>query len=448
MPLRQALIMEDEASNDVEAVEYIDSNDEDDQAGETRPIMLLLRRLIRNKQNTVMTNAQIIDILHSEFDICIKSSHELEINIYIKIIKRYLKDWPQWEELERISTKLSNCKDYEAISKVLNHKYKNLKEYLGVMLEIAKPLAKKAVMDINPSMTEPKETIVPNENDGNQQIVMELQCSREQLNYLITRYPDCVEKKCIFNLVPKPTRIRLGALTFADIVKGWPLKIAINLPHLVLHREFIFKLEHTLVNKARQGDRKFKVHILTNTVQARTTKKTVHVPKNVVVQTLDDILTACVANKEMFVILHSIFDVMKPEIDKTVVAFKVPSSYRTFGNRFKYVRYLYSDEGQRTGTYDLQLQELMTPIYMYSVHIARGDYGEITLPSLAEWFKLECGICNFKPVGDTLVEIKDKLVAHVKDHIGDEPDWQCTNCLQTFSLKFLTMNQWFHKCRL
>uniref|UniRef100_A0A2H1WRP5 SFRICE_028674 n=1 Tax=Spodoptera frugiperda TaxID=7108 RepID=A0A2H1WRP5_SPOFR len=448
MPFRQALVMEDELSNDVDAVEYIDSNDEDEQAGETRPIMLLLRRLIRNKQNTVMTNAQILDILHSEFDICIKSSHELEINIYIKIIKRYLKDWPQWEELERISTKLSNCKDFEAITKVLNHKYKNLKEYLGVMLEVAKPLAKKAVEDMEASTQESNEVVVSDDSDDNPQIKMELQCSREQLNHLFLRHPDLDVHKTIFNLVPTPRRIRLGALNFTDIIKGWSVKFAINLPFLVLYRETVFKLKHALVNKARKGERKYKDNRLTDAVQEMTTKKTVSVPKQQVIQTLDDIATACSVNTEAFVILPSIFELLKMEVDKLVDTFNVPSSYRCFGSRYKYVRYLYTDEGENTGVYDLQLEEMMSPIYVYNIHIARGDYQPILLPPLAEWFKMECGVCNFKTVGNTVIEMKERFVGHVKDHIGDEPDWQCTNCLQTYSLKYLTMNRWFHNCHV
>ncbi|KAH9633651.1 hypothetical protein HF086_009751 [Spodoptera exigua] len=392
-----------------------------------------------------MTNAQIIDILQSEFGISIKSSHELEVNIYIKIIKRYLKDWPQWEELERISSKLSNCNDYDAITKVLNHKYKNLKEYLGVMLEVGKPLAKQAVENIKSNTQEEKEDSVV-ENNDEEQIVMEVQCSREQLNYLIIRYPDLDAKKSIFNLQPNPTRIRLGALTFSDIIKGWSTRVSINLPHLVIYREVKFKLKYTLVNKARTGERKFKDNAHPTQVQEMTIKRTVPVSKDVIMKGLDHILRACITNRQMFVLLHSIFDVMKSELDKMVDNMQVPFSYRAFASKYPYVRYLYSDEGQNNFAYDLQLEEVMSPIYMYHAQIVRSAYGDSILPPLPEWFKLECVVCHYRATGDTIMEIKESFLSHIKDHIGEEPDWKCTKCLKTFSLKFLTMKQWAHQC--
>lgn len=406
--------------------------------------MLLLRRLIRNKQNTVMTNAQIIDILQSEFNICVQSSHELEVDIYIKIIKKYLKDWPQWEELERISTKLNNIKDYEAVTKVLNHKYKNLKEYLGVMLEAAKPLAKEAVKNVTP------ENVKMDDNIDSGDVVMEIQCTKEQLNQLFFRRPRLDLNNTVFNMSNvAPSRISLKSLTFKQILEGWCMKVQINLPHFSFVREVTYKLKHVLVNKVR-SESVPDVPLQTNlqTLQRDQLNKTGKAyTRSEIVMEFGDILKRCATyNSELYETVHALFDILTAELNDTFewkTLYKIPTSYRKYANKYKYVRYLYAANDQSDDPrYDLQLEETIAPAYLYMF----GRLGKMEkIPPIAEWLKFECMFCKIKiPLTAPLEKVT--LESHFNNFHQNEPDWQCTHCKKTFSIDYLCDNKWYHEC--
>ncbi|CAB3222475.1 unnamed protein product [Arctia plantaginis] len=423
--------MEDDTSNDVEAVEFIESQGDND--SEKRPIMLLLKRLIRNKQNTVMTNTQIIEILQLEFNIEISNCHELEVDIYIKIIKKYLKDWPQWEELERISSKLSNVKDFDAVAKVLNHKYKNLKEYLGVMLEAAKPLTKKAVRELAIDLNK-------GQNVDSSEVVMEVYCTREQLNHLFFRKPRADLNNAIFNINKiEPTKISLNTLTFESILNFWWTKIYIQLPNFTYFRELIYKYKHTLVNKVR--DEKTPAEILDTRVYNKAKKVKEH-PKTAVYQYFDKILQLC--NDEHVVqLLQVIFHVLKTDLIDLPDTVKIPSNYRKHVNQYNYVRYLYVENEESDDTkYDLQLEEVVTPSYQILI----GRLGKMpeSLPPVQEWLKIECMMCKAKFMGTT--ELMSLLQAHFNDCHQHEPDWQCPHCKRLFSMDYLSKNRWCHEC--
>ncbi|PZC73185.1 hypothetical protein B5X24_HaOG209917 [Helicoverpa armigera] len=443
----RGFIMEEDNSNSVEAVEYIDSQDEDPDGDEKRPIMLLLRRLIRNKQNTVMTNAQIIDILQSEFNICVNSSHELEVDIYIKIIKKYLKDWPQWEELERISTKLSLIKDFEAVSKVLNHKYKNLKEYLGVMLEAAKPLAQEAVRNINSNSNQP-ETSKVDESIETNDVIMEIQCTREQLNNLFFRKPRLDLNNTVFNMTEiTPSRINLRNLTFDEILNGCWVKIIITLPHFSFVRELSYKLSHVLINKARKDrtttdvsfSRDFEVNCGNKSKNQRICSR------NSFLQQFSTILQESAKRyPEMYDFIRSIVELIKNELD-VIDPFTVPASYRRHANKYNYVRYLYTDNNQNSDPrYDLQLEETITPMYMYIIDKVQKSDGII--PLVWEWLKTECMVCKIKITGTKSTSWKEAWESHFSEKHSNETDWQCAHCKRLFGIAFLAKNKWYHEC--
>lgn len=412
--------------------------------------MLLLRRLIRNKQNTVMTNAQIIDILQSEFNICVSSSHELEVDIYIKIIKKYLKDWPQWEELERISTKLHNIKDYEAITKVLNHKYKNLKEYLGVMLEAAKPLAKDAVKNVRPQSHTPDtaESSKVDENIDTSDVVMEIQCTKEQLDHLFFRKPRLDLNNTVFNMASvTPSRISLKNLSYKQVLFGWCIKLNISLPQFWFIREVSYKLKHVLVNKVR-NESVADVSLPTN-LQMQTRDQVGKIIKSYsrefILKQFSDILQECKAqNYDLYAdVLEILISELKDTFDKDA-QYKIPGNYRRFANKYKYVRYLYAENDQSfDGRYDLQLEETVTPTYCYYF----GKIGKIEkpIPPIPEWLKLECQFCNCKlPLNSS--NLKDTLESHFNEVHPNEVDWQCTHCKRLYSIDYLTDNKWFHEC--
>lgn len=398
-----------------------------------RPIMLLLKRLIRNKQNTVMTNSQIIEILKLEFDIEISNCQELEVDIYIKIIKKYLKDWPQWEELERISSKLSNVKDFDAVAKVLNHKYKNLKEYLGVMLEASKPLAKKAVAEI--TVDSKKE-----ENVDSSEVVMEVYCTREQLNQLFFRKPRTDLNNAIFNIDKiEPTKISLNTLTFESILNFWWTKIYIQLPNFTFYRELSYKYKHMLVNKVR--DEKLPTEILDTQVYNKAKKVRNHF-KTAVNEYLDKILQLC-TDEHILQLLQVIFHVLNTDLLDLPDMVNIPSNYRKNLNQFNYVRYLYVENEESNNTkYDLQLEEVLTP----SCEIFFGRLGKFPdhLPPVQEWLKIECMMCKVKFMGST--ELMSLLQAHFNDCHQYEPDWQCPHCKRLFSMDFLSKSRWCHEC--
>lgn len=401
--------------------------------------MLLLRRLIRNKQNTVMTNAQILDILQSEFNISVKSSHELEVDIYIKIIKKYLKDWPQWEELERISTKLNNIKDFEAVTNVLNHKYKNLKEYLGAMLEAAKPLAKKAVKAIKTP-----------ENIDSGDVVMEIQCTKEQLNRLIYRRPRLDLNNTVFNMsyIP-PSRISLKKLSFEQILTGWCIKLTIDLQQFYFEREFRYNLRHVLVNKARSE--RFSDIALPMALQSLQREQASRTSKeytvDMIINTFNEIVTLCIAQSYTIQpTIESIFEFLSSELrdmfDKDT-SYKLPATYRKFANKYKYVRYLYTENDQNDDPkYDLQLQETVTPMYVVNF---KKFMPLLEIPNITEWLKFECTFCKMNlPI--IMPDIKSTLESHFNEVHQNEVDWQCTHCDMVFSIEYLANNEWYHEC--
>lgn len=402
--------------------------------------MLLLRRLIRNKQNTVMTNAQIIDILQSEFGISVNSSHELEVDIYIKIIKKYLKDWPQWEELERISTKLYNIKDFEAVSKVLNHKYKNLKEYLGVMLEAAKPLAKEAVASLG------NENSKAEDNIDSSDVVMEIQCTREQLNHLFFRHPRLDLNNTVFNMSKvEPSRISLKALSLTDILNASWTKTNINLPFFTFTREVIYKLKHTLVNKVcnekSSQDICLDTNLQMNIIQS---KKSQIIEKKTVLKQFDDILAQYIVQSyDLYIILQQVFNIFKKDLEDSPDTLKIPGNYRKYANKYKYVRYLYAENEQSEDLrYDLQLEETISPKYQYYI----GKVCQLQKPvaPIKEWFKIECTLCKFKFTAS--VHLQGMIETHFNELHQNEPDWQCTHCKRLFSMDYLSNNRWSHEC--
>uniref|UniRef100_A0A2A4J6F3 Uncharacterized protein n=1 Tax=Heliothis virescens TaxID=7102 RepID=A0A2A4J6F3_HELVI len=437
--------MEEDNSKDAEDAEYVDGDDEDPDSDEKRPLMLLLKRLIRNKQNTVLTNAQIIDILLSEFNICVKSCHELEADIYIKVIKKFLKLWPQWDELEHISTKFSLVKDSEAVSKVLNIKYKHLKEYLGCRLETAKPMAQEAVRSV--SSNRPEKSKVDKSIESNN-VVMEIQCTREQLNNLFFRKPRLDLNNTVFNMSEiTPSRINLRNLTFAEILNGCWVKIIFMLPHFSFVRELSYKLNHMLVNKACNDhtltDTTFSRDFEMTTKSKKTKRKTYN--KNSLMQQFSLILKKCAKRyPDMYDFIQAIIELIKFELD-SIDQFVIPASYRRCASKYKYVRYLYMDNNDNEDTrYDLQLEETITPMYMYTVDKILKSDGFI--PQVWQWLKTECMICKIKITGSNSTSWKEAWESHFSEHHSNEKDWQCTHCKRSFSISSLANNKWYHEC--
>ncbi|KAL4718867.1 hypothetical protein ACJJTC_010023 [Scirpophaga incertulas] len=79
---------------------------------EERPLMSLFMKLIDNKQSMVLTNAQILNILKIEFQMELSYIHELEKDIYLQCMKKFLNDWPRWDEFDEIASTMRTQTKY------------------------------------------------------------------------------------------------------------------------------------------------------------------------------------------------------------------------------------------------------------------------------------------------------------------------------------------------
>lgn len=204
--------------------------------------MLLFERLITNdtKQNTILTNAQIISILQKEYNIDVSALHPLEVNIYLNIVKRFLKDWPQWEEFDMIINRLKKINATTSIKNILEHKYRNLKEYLRVMIDVTRPLAQKAAHN------------VPRHQDPNldtSDIILEIYSSRRRLNELIYNQPHPDFNDTIFNFPGSEQKISVRELPVESILNWMDVKFSIDLKFFYYNRYTKHELKHVLVNE-------------------------------------------------------------------------------------------------------------------------------------------------------------------------------------------------------
>lgn len=387
------------------------------------------------KQNVVLTRTRacIIEILKIEFDIDVNRCHEVELDIYVKVIRRYLKIWPEWKELACLSIKLSNVKDFDALGKLLDNKYKRLKDYLNVKLEAAKPITKMSVDRIKEREYEEKKI-----DSG--EVVMEVFSTRAQLDKFIFRKPRADLDNSIFNLnQPFPYKCSSTTLTFGSILNFAWTKIYIQLPNLIYFRELCYKYTHTLVNKVR--DEEPPSHVLDTRV-FNTAKEFKEMPKQLIIEYFDKILLQT-KDQEIIQMLTILFQVLKTDLKYLPNTVKIPSSYRKHANQYNYVRYLYVENKESNDTkYDLQLEEVLTP--SHQIIFLRFFTFLDTIPSIEDWLKIECMMCKMKFSGSN--KLMRFLEAHFEEYHKNELDWKCPHCQRTFNIAFLAKNRWFHEC--
>ncbi|CAK1587795.1 unnamed protein product [Parnassius mnemosyne] len=404
------------------------------------PIIELFKSLITNdyKENTVLTNAQIIDILQKEFNINIQKIHDLEVEIYVNVVKKYLKDWPEWDEFEQSVIDFKSKNNNKAMTSILEEKYLNLKKYLGSMLEIAKYLSPDIVNNI--PITGQMYKI---ESANKENVVMEILATRKQLNHLILRHP--IGNNSIFNVnepLPKyynyPNSLTLDSiLNWCGIEIELKLKLAqggvINLKYENCH-----KLQHTLVNKMLKLDSYQKSSLSQQWEVKSKRKKLTEISKAVILNLFEQ----CVSNdryqnwKPVLVSMHKILNNITQSMPSSI---GVPGTFRKYLSKYGYVRFLYenvTDEvtNAENEKYDLQLQEVLSP--MCQLHIELYPY------SSHESIKIRCNFCQVYFTGENVSwEIED----HFKSHIV-EPDWQCVNCNKAITMSHLTRANWNHNC--
>ncbi|KAM3956854.1 uncharacterized protein ACR2FA_009161 [Aphomia sociella] len=404
---------------------------------EDKPLMQLFKRLIDNdsKQNTILTNAQILDILQKELNTEVQYIHDLEIEIYLNIIKKFLKDWPQWDEFDKTVSILKTKGAIDAIRKLLDVKYNNLKKYLKVMLDMARPLVKD-VLD--------KTIAEQNKDDKSLNVVMEINCTPAQLNKLFFRRPNPLYNNSVFNIIAAPTKINVFTLSLKAILNWFHVRVEYHSPFLFYKRGITHALNHVLVNRKLNNVTESNTD-LDQQLQRHNNKKNGLVHPKHILEVINDVLKHVTGNTLTDELVRVTFRQIESElrVNMETTHFR-HTFYKQYMNKYAYVRYLYADvkdNGDITNKYDLQLQETVCPRYFY--YIGRFNRMLPVDTAVLKWLKFTCMLCRKVFNGDDMAY---ELRQHIIDYHFDQPDWRCCNCKAVFTTTYLAENKWEHKC--
>ncbi|XP_045782077.1 uncharacterized protein LOC123878796 [Maniola jurtina] len=420
-----------------EVLEIVAINSDDDESvlDLDKPIIQLFKRLINNdnnKQSTILTNAQIVDILDKEFGINLWDIHELEGEIYLTIMKKFLKDWPQWDEFDKTVNILKTKNDKEGLNRMLESNYHDLIDHLKVMLGRAQAIAKSTVNKmIEDKMIDANVKNKPDSKDDN--VVLEIQCSRQQLNQVIFRRPHPNFNDSIFNGADSAqTQIKVTRLPLDAILNWWDVKISIVRGNTYLYeRRTTHELSHVLVNKNLMS-RYNPLKVLPQEIELN------QFAKSEQLNTSTFKYVAFVENlKGVHPTLVPLLKFIQRDIRLLPDKIASRASYKRYTNKYPYIRYLYKEVKKpdiNSRKYDLQLEETISPQY-------RIFLGPLSLSN--PMIEVECTACSVKFVGLSLIP---ELKAHFEERHADEKDWKCTNCNKMFSMATLAQNWWTHKC--
>lgn len=410
-----------------------------------RPLLALFERLISNdaKSNTILTNAQILSILIKELDIDASTLHALEVDIYINIVKKFLKDWSQWDRFDRTMNRLKRRGSDDNIKNFLEQSYQELKEFLRAMIDIATPLANKAVKDI-------KDKVDHKSIRDNNDIILEVYCTRKLLNSFIYNKPNPAEHNSIFNLLPyKPMKLHPSAptYTFSSLLNWYGVHLSIELPYFQYSRYTTHRLKHMLVND-KNGPRDLKeeldVAVYMNNNQNRTIVNNILIG---CITTFLDILIAHYKDSIEFDMIKSVINVIKSDLELDSVTVEIPGSYKQHMNKYPYVRKLYSKvEGATPSPHNLYIEEKIIPIQDWDIRKFinnNNQKADLKVPALQNWLKFECGECKEKFNG---AEFLTSLREHFRVYHVNEPDWTCVNCQKSFTMADITDKGWKHDC--
>ncbi|XP_047518743.1 uncharacterized protein LOC125058670 [Pieris napi] len=416
--------MADDSSNDASIVAI--TSDEDDDS----PIKKLFKKLMYNdcKQHTILTNNQILNLLKVEFDIDVYKLHNLQVDIYITLLKKYLKDWPLWEEFDTIVNEAKKANNLASLDGMLHSKYKHLKAHLQYALDISEPMAKEEVLRLKNNQKVMKSEV----KEPLQAVVMEIDASRSQLNSLILRNPS---SNSVFNVnSQKSTIVVPGIRKIESILNWWTINIEITYKHanttrLIYKRETKHELKHCLINKVLPCDKTEKI-ILNQDLYLKKNKRSRVIDRNALQNIIGNMHTES----------REILEFIKKDNLLLPQTLYSDAIYKRYMNTYAYVRYLYKDheEAVKDPQMDLQLEEKIFPLYKISI----GDLIKRPVKLNNDSIKVECAMCKVTFTGPNLVS---DLRNHFEDHCT-EPDWICTCCNMTFPMLQLASQWWAHKC--
>lgn len=382
-----------------------------------------------------------MEILQKEFNIEVTSLHGLEEEIYLTIMKNFLKDWPEWDEFDKNVNTLKTKTNFEK-NQVFEKNYRSLKIYLKTTLDAAIPLAKEAVRDV-------VKKYGSDNTEGD--VVLEIQATRDQLNHLFFRHPNSKHKNTIFNISPvEPSKIIVFTPSLQSILNWWDVNITIFPPYCAsgtnvcfYRRETKHEFKHVLVNKKIMV-RPTKPKQLDQEIQFNGNYKTNLMDINTVVdliKNLETLYSKSVKNiDELFGFVTRDLLLLTPKVYPL-------SNYKRYTNKYPYVRYLYqevenvSPSNQRS--YDIQLEETIRP--SYQIYIGNIDQmSEHYSWNVPEYpVVVDCMSCSAVFKGCDLIS---ELKSHFETHHQQEVDFKCTNCGKEFAIEALSQNWWCHKC--
>lgn len=418
--------------------------------------MDLLQTVISKKKNNqheiTLTDKHLTNILCNEFNVQISIISEFEINVYLSVLKKFLISWPNWETLDIATNSDSNFEDH------LRNAYKNLKIYLSKILI----KTEKSIECLQESIC--KSSIDDNKNE----IVLKINCSRQQLNNLFLKKPTPDGNIFqVINSIKEPE-----TFDFKDIINFPMVKTSLFLPGIQIYYKNNSKIERTLMNLKclnnsiiKNMSHPLKKHSVY--YRNETSKHKGKIFKKIVLKYLIKLLTLAVYIKSDVVqhmtqvALHQFIDV----ISMTPGSIKI-GEYRVILHNFKYIRKISVDEVDipesksevekdiDINNFDLQLQELITPQSDYCIptlsetknkflDFDANDVFHKQFFTLSNWMKVDCLNCDvkFELPGDY-----NLMMSHFNKQHNSELDWECTGCHNTFEMKQLCKSGWTHVC--
>ncbi|CAK1587796.1 unnamed protein product [Parnassius mnemosyne] len=404
------------------------------------PIINLFRSLITNdtKQNTVLTDAQLIEILEKEFFMDTNMLHKFEVDVYLNVLKKFIKNWPEWDQFEQAVLKLKETNDSAGISKILNEKYINLKEYLRGMLNVARQLANSKVNQIK----------MKEKRYDNHSVVMEVEATRQQLNCLFYRQP--LHK----NILNVTRDFKLGLhnskmLTLESIVNWWGVEIEIRIKadnkFIIYKHRNMHRLKHMLVNKKLALETR-KIADLNEQILVKSERNNcTQILRKQILEYFEKVLKSD-KNSKWRSVLDILKNILLNDLNSVSKTLSIPCDFRRYISKSKYIRYLYQDvpnkkKDEGAEKFDLQLEEIVSPMCEFQMRTSGKNAN--TDISFEDAIKIICTDCRLTFTGANFVW---DILKHFSDDHNEEPDWNCLKCNRVFTMPSLTHMGWIHTC--
>ncbi|XP_068626024.1 uncharacterized protein [Battus philenor] len=399
------------------------------------PLIELLKSLITNdgKKTTVLTNSQILNILQIEFDMDLKKLHDLEVDIYLNVVKKYLKDWPEWNVFDKAVTDLKEKGD-DVIKDIIKTHYVNLKMYLRCILGIAQELAPNVIKKIPQKQNQSQSTDTIDEEN----LVMEVEATRSQLNNFILRYP---VNDNIFNLESASTlNNNSNWLSLGSILNWTGIKFEIkfkwsNNQCLVLKYDNNHKVKMNLVNKKLlmpPPDSKLDIEWQVKLEQSNLMK----ISKSSLLHRFKQYNSTgkCIKWRPL---IRSAYKTLKHITQNMPSNIEIPAYFRRNLSEHSFVRYMYQNVPEDSSAlYDLQLEEIISPQCQLNISLL-PDVG------IEETVTIICEFCQMTYTGQNIVK---QIENHFKISHSNELDWKCMFCSKTIPVSTLTEKSWQHTC--